>query len=31
MSNARDAKIGKNSKVGPFANLELGTVIPDTD
>jgi bifunctional UDP-N-acetylglucosamine pyrophosphorylase/glucosamine-1-phosphate N-acetyltransferase len=31
MSNARDAKIGKNSKVGPFANLEPGTVIPDTE
>ncbi|MFM8504354.1 MAG: bifunctional N-acetylglucosamine-1-phosphate uridyltransferase/glucosamine-1-phosphate acetyltransferase [Acidimicrobiaceae bacterium] len=31
MSNARNAKIGKNSKVGPFANLEPGTVVPDTE
>ncbi|MEY4404987.1 MAG: putative bifunctional protein GlmU, partial [Actinomycetota bacterium] len=31
MSNARNAKIGKNSKIGPFANLEPGTVVPDTE
>ncbi|NCU87688.1 MAG: bifunctional UDP-N-acetylglucosamine diphosphorylase/glucosamine-1-phosphate N-acetyltransferase GlmU, partial [Actinobacteria bacterium] len=29
MTNARDAKIGRNAKVGPFANLEPGTVVPD--
>ena len=31
MINARDAKIGKNSHVGPFANLDPGTVVPDTE
>ena len=31
MTNARDARIGKNSHVGPFANLEPGTVVPDAE
>jgi bifunctional N-acetylglucosamine-1-phosphate-uridyltransferase/glucosamine-1-phosphate-acetyltransferase GlmU-like protein len=31
MINARDAKIGKNSHVGPFANLDPGTVVPDSE
>ncbi len=29
MTNAREAKIGKNAKIGPFANLQPGSVVPD--